>query len=485
MLDWAPSIGRYLAPGPDRAAAEAFPILADNAKTPGADVLRRLIAQGAAAGLAGVIYENRDRGHSRLDARLFPQVTPVRYTGTLHEGRADYGMAGPVLFRAPVIGNSSTAVKHGNMPRSLTRLAMTTPGAPERAFQGYAANHLYIYPEHRDHDRVDLYPANWPYTVQSQGSSYTDRPFYEALLLTLAAFTPETRARLEAEGLIAPTLQMILRRTQAGVQTRAAYLSALAHPMAFDSKALRPGLMASLAASIAPGDLPPLVALQVEVENFRPRAGLADLSERLFDTPSAIARVWRGWEGEKEMIVSAAQTRDPNGRDLSFDWVLLHGDPERVQITPLDATGTRARISVQWHARRPVLPRADRLIDRVDIGVFANNGVHDSAPAFVSVSFPTHEARTFDTDPDGRPRLISVDYDAAAREARYDPALHWSAPWRDEMTHDDRGRVTGWTRHFPDGTTQVFDSRVTGTGHEVSRAHGTPPVLTMMNPDTN
>jgi hypothetical protein len=226
------------------------------------------------------------------------------------------------------------------------------------------------------------------------------------------------------------------------------------------------------------------VQLQVEVENFRPRAGLADLSERLFDTPSAIARVWRGWEGEKEMIVSAAATRDPSGRDLSFDWVLLRGDPELVQITPLDATGTRARITIGWHDRRPVMLRAERLSDRVDIGVFANNGVHDSAPAFVSISFPTHERRDFETGPDGRPRLIAVDYDAAAREARYDPVLHWSAPWRDVLAHDDRGRVTGWTRHFPDGTTEPFDRPATGAAHlTLDRPRNGLPVLRMGTED--
>ena len=35
------------------------------------------------------------------------------------------------------------------------------------------------------------------------------------------------------------------------------------------------------------------------------------------------------------MTVSAAETRDPNGRPLAFHWRLLQGDPDRVAIEPL------------------------------------------------------------------------------------------------------------------------------------------------------
>ena len=479
-VELAPPLGARLAPGPDREALEDLPVIDPDARTAGAEVLRRLVLQGRAGGLAGVIYDNRDRGHSRLPASLFPQLTPTLYDRALRDERLDYGLAGTIFFRAPVIGNSSTAVTSGATPRSLGRLAMTSPNAPLRAWQLYAANHLYVYPGHRDHDRVDLFPANWPYTVLSQGSSYTDRPFLRALALTLAAFPPETRARLEAEGLVAPTLQMILRRTLNDVNSRAAYFTGLAHPTVFTREMLRPGRMVGLAAAITPGDIPPMVALQVEVDGFRRRAGLVDLPEQLFDTPSAIARIWRGFETEKEMIVSAAATNDPNGRPLSFDWALLRGDPERVRITPLDAQGTRARLTIGWHDRRPVGPRESRLTDRIDIGVFANNGVHDSAPAFVSVSFPTHETREFETGPDGALRLVAIDYDAIGRERTFDPVLHWSAPWRDVFTHDAEGRITGWTRHFAEGGSEAFDRVETGTAHRLSRARGRPPVLRMI-----
>ena len=471
----------HLAPGPDRQALAGLPVLGAGVRGDAADLLRSLAGRGRAAGLAGVLYDNRDGGHSPLDVARFPQLTPVVYDEDAVDEGLHYGLAGAILFRSPVIGNASVAMTSGLMQRSMGRLAMTGPGGPERATIGYLANHLYVYPEHRDHDEVDLYPANWPYMLFSQGSSRSDRPLVAALAYALAALRPETRARLEAERLIAPTLQMILRRSLDTARPREAYLSGVAHPTVFSGRDVSVQRMVALANALTPGDIPPLVLLRTEAENFRPAAGLAGMSERLFDTPAAIARVWRGWEGRKEMRVSAAATRDPNGRPLSFTWVLLRGDPERVRITPLDSAGTRARIVIDWHDRYPVGPRDERLTDRVDIGVFAHNGVHDSAPAFVSVSFPTHQARRFEPGPDGAPRLMEVDYDAIARRAPFDPALHWSAPWRDVFHHDAAGRVAGWTRHHADGETQAHDLRAAATGdrpgYRIIRPRNRPPYL--------
>ncbi len=477
QLSPGPGPFQYLAPGPDRRGLAELPVLAPNARGDAADLLRSLAARGQVAGLVGVLYENRDNGHSSLDVARFPQLTPVHYAEDAQEERLHYGLAGPILFRSPVIGNASVAVVAGVMQRSIGRLAMTSPWGPERAALAYLSNHIYLYPEHRDHDALDRYPANWPYMLFSQGSSRSDRPFMEAFAFALAALRPETRARLEAERLLAPSLQMVLRRSLSTVRSREAYLSGLAHPTAFQASELSAQRMVALANALTPGDIPPLVILQVESESFRPAAGLADLPEQLFDTPAAIARVWRGWEGRNEMRVSAAATRDPNGRPLNFTWVLLRGDPGKVRISPLDPQGTRAQISIDWHDRYPVTPRDERLTDRIDIAVFAHNGVHDSAPSFISVSFPTHQLRRYDTGPDSAPRLVEVDYDAIGREAAFDPALHWSAPWRDVFHRNDAGRITGWTRHHADGTRQDHALTENAPGYRIVRPRNRPPYL--------
>ena len=95
---------------------------------------------------------------------------------------------------------------------------------------------------------------------------------------------------------------------------------------------------------------------------------------------------------------------------------------------------------------------------RVDIGVFANNGVHDSAPAILCGYFPPEEARSYAPGPDGTPRLTGIDY-AARPETYADPMLIARADWRDNYHYAADGTLTGWTRTRgtgPDATTEEF-----------------------------
>lgn len=437
--------------------ASTNPLLSTDIKGAAAGQLRRLDARGQAAGLNGVLYDNRDRAHSMLPVELFPQITLLDYPPELREGGLDYGLAGEILFPVPTLGNSSTAVTDGDAPRSLARLAMTTPLSPARLFRGYATNHLYVYPEHQDHDEIDWFPANWPYTVISQGSSGSDQPFLRALAMTLAAFSPETRARLEGEKLISPILQMILRRTQKGAYGADAYKSAAAHPTVFEAGRLSPDRMVALAASFKPEDIPPMIRMKVISEDFGPKADLAGMTEQLFTTPSAIARVWRGLEYKKHITLSVEDTKDPNGRELDFFWLLLRGDAKKTKIMPME-DGKQATIELEWHNQFPFNPSQSRLTSRVDVGVIAWNGVHFSAPAFLSVSFPTHQNRVYALNGYGVRLLQMIDYDAQARDIPYDPLLHWSAKWRDVATYASRGEAADWTRYIADGTTLEIGS---------------------------
>lgn len=434
---------------PDPQAAQ-HPVLPPDDRSAAARLLRGWLAEGRAAGLAGVFYDNRDRGHSTLSAARFPQIVHLDYAPEIRAQNLDLGLAGPFLFDAPVLGNSSTALTAGAGARGLPRLAMTSSDGPVRAVQTALADHLYVYPAWRDHDALDMLPANWAYMVAAQGASYSDAPFLEAFALTLAAFTPETRAAMMRDRLLVPTLQMILRRNLAGITTPEAYLSGRAHPPVFDGARLRPEAMMAMANRLTPETLPPRVSLRIEAEDFRDAAGLAGLDERLFDTPEAIARIWRGFEGRRNLRIAAQAL--PDGRAERFDWVLLQGDPALVRITPLDPRGLRADVTIDWHGRRPTAPRSERATDRVDIAAFAWNGHHHSAPAFLTIAFPGHELRDHRPGPDGAPWLVSVDYDAVGRGAAFDPWLHFSAPWRDQAIRAPDGTLAGWRRETPQGS---------------------------------
>jgi hypothetical protein len=418
------------------------------------DLLREHWRRGRAAGNHGDLYDNRDRGHSRLDDRAFPQLTQVVYSAAARAAGADYGLNDSLLFDRVTIGNSSTAITEGPHWRSLPRHALTRRDGtgPMRLWQNAAANHLYVYPAHRDYggEAGDLFPANTPYVLVSRGSSGSDQPFLEAAAMILAAFRPATKARLVEERLVVPTVQMVFRRSLQHVQSRAAYFSGAAHPAAFEGYQINLARMVSLAQSIEPDAIPAEVRLQVLEEDLG-REGIdyfgQGLTETLFDTPQAIARIWRSKVWRRTMLVSAEASRDPNGRPLSFHWHLLQGDPSRVTIEPL-ADGRRARITIDWHEPFAISADNDQITARVDVGVFVHNGIHDSAPAILSWHFPAHESRTYEPAPGGGMRIAAIDYAAPARAGTYaDPLLYPQAIWRDDYRYDATGRLAGWTRH--------------------------------------
>jgi hypothetical protein len=417
-------------------------------------LLAKLRRRGLAAGHRGDLYDNRDREHSRLDRSRFPQLDAIAYRAPARAIDLDYGLNDRILFNATVFGNSSTAMVDPVLERSLSRLAMTTPGAPMRLFAQYAANQIYVYPEHRDHDpgSGDLFPAALPYLLTSQGSSGSDRPLLHAVALILAALRPDTKAFLREKGLIAPTIQMLFRRALAGDD--AAYLDGAAHPSAFDGGRIDFVRVVRLANALTRDAVPPMARLRVAQEEFAgasPGPFADGLTEILFDTPSAAARVARGLAQTRRYVLDAGETADPNGRPLRFHWRLLRGDPGLVTLRPLDPDGRRVEATISWHERFLAPGRADLTTDRVDIGLFADNGAALSAPAFFSVYFPPRQKRVYDADG----RLLSVDFADPARARRYeDPLLIPARDWRDAFDYAADGSLLGWTRTRKDGVSR-------------------------------
>ena len=387
--------------------------------------LRQWFREGTASGNTGDFYDNRDRGHSRLDLRKFPQLDTVTYTETQRKANLDWSLQLRFLYPHVTFGNSSTA--SGDMAiGSNARRAMLSSVAMSLLYRQYTHNHLYIYPEHRDHDPGrngrggygDLFPANIPYLLISQGSSGSDRPFMEAVAYTLAAFRPETKKRLAQAGLLMPTVQMILRSTYRDVQRPEDYLTWRAHPTALEGGKLDVVEMVEMAHGIKPDAIPPLAQIEVLDEDvallgrdyLEAREG-----ERLFDTPCAIARIARSVKRLRRMVVSARPSFDPNRRPLTYHWAIIRGDPERITIKPLDEERSRVELTVAFHERRPVHPGAALESNRVDIAAFVHNGAHYSPPAFISIFFLDSEARTYD----GQGRIREVKYGAGESTIGY------------------------------------------------------------------
>lgn len=437
------------------------------------DLLRTWQTDDTAAGLSTVLYDNHDRDHSNFRYQQFPQLNRIEYSREAKQARVDNGLQEDMFFNAITFGNSSTALTQGPNWRSQPRLAYTDPRRSAILAAQYFSNHVYVYPEHRDHDPGhngqggygDVYPANTPYLIISQGSSGSDRVFLDALACTLAAFRPEVRRRLSESGGLMPAVQMIFRRSNKPVRSDADYRSGIAHPTVFEGANLDVERMVELAHAMSLDRLPPVALIQVvEEEDPVPGRDYFDIGEReqLLTTPAAIARIARSTQYRRRIVVSAEPSRDLTGSKLDYHWVVLRGDPDAIQIEPQNPEGSVAEIHVDYHRRRPVRDGAKLESNRVDIGLFVSNGTYDSAPAFLSFTWPDNEERVYD----GQQRIVEVTYSDPARGGNYvDPVIITPCAWTDKYHYDEQGQLLGWTRVREDWTQEFTadGARVTET----------------------
>jgi hypothetical protein len=386
-------------------------------------------AKDEAAGHAGDSYDNRDGAHSMLNTGLFPRMSVITYSEEEKKKNLDKGLA--MMVRPPVVlGNasmSSPVLGGGSLPR-----VYYTHGEGLRfLLTQYRSANLYIYPEHLDYDPGengtpgygDLYPANTPYLVISQGSSGSDQVFLKAFAATLAAFRPEVKDVLKKTGMLMPTMQMIFRRSNKMAQEADAYFSGVAHPTVFDGAQVDAVAMVKAAHNMTVDTIPPVALLEVVGEN-EPIAGRdfferpEFLSEKLHlpqGPEPAVARIFRGTARERFYTVKAKSV-DIKNRPLTYRWVVLRGNRDLVKITPAQDTAS-AEIVISWHPRFRV-PGNDLMeTHRVDIGVFADNGQAVSPPAFFTCYMLPNEYRMYAQDG----RVLMVDYAARSFSSGFPP----------------------------------------------------------------
>lgn len=371
-------------------------------------ILNQAAAAGEAAGLSAITYENRDGGHSMLPLAVWPGLS--NHTFSKADQAAGHA-TGPARFLRdhPTIGNCSMA---GPAERagSIPRIYLMEPGGTPFTVRQYLSNQLFIYPEHQDHDPGanglggwgDLYPLNSPALLISQGSSGSDQPFLQALLSTIAAFPPDVQRTLIEKRFLAPTLQHLLRRCGKPVASDEDYLSAKAHPVVFDAGFLDELKMVRAAAQMTVGSIPPIALFNIQEEtSFEPGVHYVEspaaLPWQFATSPVAVGRIFRGNQSRYECLIDARGCFDLLGRPLTVRAVVLQGDPALVTIRSGPAAGF-FQLAFQWQppdaTTTPGRPRSHR----VDVGIFASNGVATSAPAFFSLFMLPNERRFYDSD---------------------------------------------------------------------------------------
>lgn len=424
--------------------------------TAAARLVNSWVREGSAAGLHGILYDNRDRGHSTLDRAQWPQLVFVRYSPEIRAANGDFGFRPWQRFNLPAFGNASTALVTPVFWRSNPRTMLSNPLHALLMLEHYLGNQLYCAPEHNDFDppHGDLYPANAPCWIISQGSSGSDQPFLKAIALTLAAFPLQTRDHLATQGLLMHAVQWILRQSLRTVEKPSDFFTGLAHPTVFREEQLDPERMVRAAHSMTVERIPPLVRLEVLRES-EARHGIDYFSggptEELLTHPLLIARVHRTVARKRTIVVKASlnTSEQPAGR---FRWEVLQGNPETVEIKPLAPDASIAAVTFTWHPSHPVQSTPELSTSRIDVGVFAESKGIPSMPAMICSLAIASETRLYDGD-----KLISINYAAPETSAVYtDPVLVPTRNWKDTYQYDLAGSISGWIRSTPDQPTQHF-----------------------------
>ena len=328
-----------------------------------------LVAAGPRGGNEGDLYVNLDRGHSYLGDTNFVGLTRVRFDS--EAARRELDVNYPLtVFPYPVFGNCSRAYKDPVTWRSIPRMVMTQQFFRLRTFDRlYRSNQVWVYPACNDIPPLgtngDVFASVAPYWILTQGRSYSDLPYLRAALKASAAFPPETKREMLARGLLAPTIQMLLRRSLKAVRTEADYLTPAAHPTAFPAGGLDVKRLVAMAGALKVEDLAPIANLQVlqqavDVPPGRP--------EPTYASPCSCAFVLRASDAVRYYRVRAF-----GGEEYAF--VQVHGAPGAIEVSEIE------KDFAQLVVHRDLLSPTNR----ADLAVFAKSKTSGwGAPSFVS-----------------------------------------------------------------------------------------------------
>ncbi len=356
------------------------------------NAIRAWLKEGTASGNYGDIYDNHDRGHSVFDTKLFTGLVPTEYSSDAVAFGADTAFS---LFTFPgrfAFGNSSTANIDPKYWSSCARM-MQNRYSPQ-LLQQYLSNVIYTYPQHNDYRSSqfgDVFPSRTPYLFISPGSSWTDRPILASIAIASASLRPEVKGHLLKSGLLAPTMQYLLRASQTNLTSRQAYLTAEAHPVVFDGEKVDTLNLANLAHSITLSDLPPLAPI-TDKSIYSAGEGGAPALLNLFVTPFAVAKLWNSSRETVTVKLAVNKiTADPN---LTYHWFVGQGVKDKIKITKLSRDGSEVEIAISYHE-----PNFDTSFNikssRVDVICIADNGTHYSAPSFFSCYFRPDQIRKY------------------------------------------------------------------------------------------
>ena len=397
-----------------------------------------------------VIYVNRDNEGNSVDIKKYPGLLRLKYTNEFKKRNHHTALPNTLFINEnsgrliPAVGNSSMGFITSAYWRCQPRSLFNDPLHMQKQIALLMGNQLYCYPAGSDYSLAagDLFPANTPYYIAVAGGVKSEKIYAEAIIAAITALRCETRDYLTHQGLLMPTIQMLLRKSQKEAARAEEYLTGIAHPAAFQTEQLDIAKLINSAHALTTNNVPPLVFIKVEDKSeLNPSLDMPTCiySERLFHTHLAVARVFRAFPYKRRLKVTTF-CKDENAK---IKGVILQGDPQKISITKSSENGKEWILEIAHHPPFMTPMAGGRTIPttRVDIGFFAKSENGLSLPAIVSYSFLGNEKRIYNKDG----LLLSIDYRRHTTPYT-DPLLSYPRNWKDEFKHNNKGRIIGWTR---------------------------------------
>ena len=329
------------------------------------------LSVATAGGNTGDLYMNRDGGHSPLNIDAFPGITTVRLDQEGRNRSMDLDIPN-LLAPYPMFGNCSRAFTQGPLWRSLPRVLLTAEAwRLKMMVKFYLSNQTWVFPSNADTAPVgtngDVFASIAPYWIVTAGRSYSDMPYLRAALQASRAFQTDVKQEIVKRGLLAPTIQTLIRKSLKGVTNEVAYLSATAHPTAFPPKGVDVPRLVSAAGAMTAKSIPPLAVISVTAE---PPAAAPSHPELTYATAFAWAYVLRSDDERRVFKIKACGAAE-------YRFAQTHGKGVDVAIEQTAANEARVTTS-----RRGLSPTS-----RVDVAAFGRNpGTGWGAPSYVSFS---------------------------------------------------------------------------------------------------
>ena len=328
-------------------------------------------------------------------------------------------------------------------------LTMSDPVAAKGAFADYTNNVLRVeqvedseWNDVNPRHRVDVLPANLPFRLIA-GPAARDLRMAETAVETVTTSMPvHVRQCFSRCGILAPTVQWLLRRCKPGVTNETDYLSPSTHPLVWRAQDFDLDALAKVSGMMTSNSIPMIARLGLLCEEYK--VSPIRRAEPLVDYPDPRAETWcempygiaialRAPENRRKFRFWASSwpVRDQN---VNYRWVRL--SPGRASVSRVQG---QAQLSPEKGYAEIVLNWSE-VRGRLDFAVFARYGDGPyGPPSMISFFVIPNETRQYDR----QGRIVKIAY----RQAEVlMPGLYQNKPWTDAYELDDQGRILGFLR---------------------------------------